>query len=168
MIKSQTMNKALLKYVFYVLLSINFGFAQLIVDNQSASPLDLVVNELVGNGVSVSNVTFNGSPAYANAPLDQIAFFDQGSTTNLGLNKGLIVATGDATVAVGPNNESGASDYPSVHIEGDPDLAQLTSFDVRRVSLLEFDFVPMGQEVSFNFIFASEEYPEFETFYILL
>ncbi len=45
--------------------------------------------------------------------------------------------------------------------QGDPDLALLCGQTVRNVSIVEFDFVATGNELNFDYVFASEEYPEF-------
>ena len=52
-----------------LLLSISLLFvtlvnAQLIVDNTTQTPAQLVQNVLLGSGISVSNVTFNGCLLY--------------------------------------------------------------------------------------------------------
>lgn len=42
----------------------------------------------------------------------------------------------------------------------DPDLAFIES-QQRCVAVLEFDFIPTGDSISFRFVFGSEEYPEY-------
>ena len=45
----------------------------------------------------------------------------------------------------------------------DPDLLAITSpgNDIQDISILEFDFVPTGDSLKFNYVFGSEEYPSF-------
>jgi len=136
--------------------------AQLIVDNTTLTPLQLAQNVLLGQGVNISNVKFNGSTVNSNSISDQIAKFDNGATTNIGINKGIILSTGNAIIAKGPNDQNQATLPTLVPFEGDVDLLILTNNQsIRNVALLEFDFIPMGNKLSFNFIFASDEYPEF-------
>ncbi len=130
--------------------------AQLVIDN-SASPDALVQNVLLGGGVTVSNITFNG--VAGNSPHAQIAAFNS-ANANVGIASGLILATGDASVAMGPNN-SGSTSLELADNASDADLAQITGTLINDAAVLEFDFVPTGGQVSFNFVFASEEYPEF-------
>ncbi|MEK8178706.1 choice-of-anchor L domain-containing protein, partial [Flavobacterium buctense] len=148
------------KILFIVFLVIGFSsYSQLIVNN-TQSPAQLVQNVLLGQGVAATNITFNGSAANATLIRDQVGHFLNGSTTNIGLDQGIILSTGKGVVAIGPNNTGGttnATDNPS---EGDADLDQLTTNTVRNRAILEFDFVPNGQTLSFDFVFASEEYPE--------
>jgi len=132
--------------------------AQLTV-NTSQSPADLVQNVLLGGGVSVSNITFNGMPA--NTPNFQAASFN-GAGSNVGLSAGVLLATGDCGVAIGPNNNSGATAPDGgVGGGGDNDLAALAGGTVFDAAVLEFDFVPSGGQIAFDFVFASEEYLEY-------
>ena len=74
---------------------------------------------------------------------------------------GVLLTTGSAPAALGPNNASGTStvwDAP-----GDPDLDVLTerlTSDANTLTLT-FTAAPGTQSVMFDFIFGSEEYPEF-------
>lgn len=134
-------------------------FGQLTVDN-TTTPTELVEQILVGQGVAVSNVTFNGVPA--GGIHDQIGSFN-GSASALDLNAGVVLATGRIPVVTGPNNDMSASLTPAVSNNvADPDLLQISSTMILRdQAILEFDFVPLGDSISFRFIFGSEEYPEF-------
>ncbi len=120
----------------------------------------LVNNVLIGGGVAASNVTYTGS---ANA----IGYFD-GSNCNVGLNSGIILTTGTIHNTNGfgipegphgPNNESGAG---VDNMEpGEPLLAAAAGNPSFNAARLEFDFVPQSDSISFNFVFASEEYLEY-------
>ena len=131
--------------------------AQLTVDN-TATVESLVQNVLLGGGVNVSNITFNGLPA--NFVTEQAASFD-GSATTLGINSGMMLATGSVMNAIGPNN-IGSSSLGGGNANSDPDLAILSDPQiVNDAAVLEFDFVPAGDSLSFKFVFASDEYLEF-------
>ncbi|MBK8340458.1 MAG: choice-of-anchor L domain-containing protein [Flavobacteriales bacterium] len=119
---------------------------------------------LLGAGVTVSNITFNGAPG--NAVSSQAGEFNS-ANANVGLPAGLILATGGISNALGPNN-SGSSSVPITGISvQDPDLlllaqqSQPTIQDVNDCAVLEFDFVPTGDSLKFNFVFGSEEFLEF-------
>ncbi|MCB0757951.1 MAG: choice-of-anchor L domain-containing protein [Flavobacteriales bacterium] len=154
------MNRSLLKATLpiaaFVYLS-NTVHAQLTVQN-NLTPNDLVNNILVGQGVTVSNVMFNGQPA--NTVNDQAGSFN-GTNSNIGLASGLVLATGKVILVEGPNN------YPSLTVPPanpwntpDPDLGYFVSSQ-HSVAVLEFDFIPTGDSLSFRFVFGSEEYPEY-------
>ncbi len=131
--------------------------AQLAVAN-NLNPTDLVNNVLVGQGVTVSNVTFNGQPA--NTINDQIGSFI-GTSSNLGLSNGIVLATGQVPLVVGPNMNPSLTVPPVSPVNiADPDLAYINPMQ-RCVAVLEFDFIPTGDSVSFRFVFGSEEYPEY-------
>lgn len=138
------------------------GNAQLIVSN-TQTPAQLLQNSFLGATVTASNIRFNGSTANANAIRDQAAAFSTNfNPTDLGLTSGMILCTGKATVALGPNNNDDATVSTSVPVQGDPDLALVSgSNTIRNIAVLEFDFVANGNTVAFQYIFASEEYPEF-------
>lgn len=139
-----------------LLLSSMLAFGQITID-PTPSPTQLVQNNLIGNGVSVTNITFSGQTA-------QIGSFD-GSNSIIGLPFGLVMSTGNAVDCQMGSQPSG----PGFNGPGDPDLLAVaqsvttnpnsggitTSHDA---AILEFDFVPIGDSVRFNFVFASEEY----------
>ena len=111
---------------------------------------------LLGGGVVVSNITFNGDPT-------QIGTFD-GSLSNIGLADGVIISSGDINVAVGPDNDDGATlPMGGFNNPGDADLTAIFggTFETADAAILEFDFVPTGDTIQFNYVFASEEYNEY-------
>ncbi|WP_051929417.1 choice-of-anchor L domain-containing protein [Flavobacterium sp. 83] len=136
--------------------------AQLVIDNTTQTPLQLVQNVVVGQGINASNIKFNGSAVSANSLSDQVGLFTNGTTTNIGIDKGIILSTGNSAIAVGPNDRDLATLPTSNPFVGDNDLKILSNNQlIKNVAILEFDFVPVGNKLSFNFVFASEEYPEF-------
>ncbi len=132
-------------------------YGQLQVDN-SQTPTDLVQNLLAGPGVQISNVTFNG--ASGNTSNAQIGSFN-GTNSNIGLNSGLILCTGDIAVAVGPNNTDNATLGGGFLGASDPDLDILANNNTNDKAVLEFDFVPAGNTITFRYVFGSEEYNEY-------
>src|SRR6478735_11547378 len=83
------------------------SFAQLTINNTTITPEELVTNVLVGTGVSVSNVKFNGSTAAATTPNVQAGEFT--GVTSIGIDHGVILASGNAQLADSDNNNSGAT-----------------------------------------------------------
>ena len=106
---------------------------------------------LVGSGVTISNVSVTcPTPAYGE--------FD-GTNSNIGLPKGVILTTGDIDLAVGPNNLTDAQlDNFAPSTAYLTSLAGNTTFDA---CIFEFDVLPKGDTLRFPYVFASEEYPEF-------
>lgn len=156
-----------MKKITYCLLLLA-GFttrAQLMVSNTVQTPAQLVSDVLVDASVVPDNITFNGSALSANQVRSQAAFFNTNfNGTNLGIQSGVLLATGNAQVAIGPNNSGNASQPPAPGhaIVGDPDLQLLAPGNsIDNTTILEFDFVASGTELNFDYVFASEEYPEF-------
>lgn len=138
--------------------------AQLVVD-QSMTPEQLVQNVLLGGGVSISNITFNGG--VATDLEEQAGSFQAPAISNLGLVSGVILSTGSVATTDPANFEFGADgaaeDFASSQMMGssDADLEQLSGQEIHDVSILEFDFVPTGDSLKFRYVFGSEEYPSF-------
>jgi len=86
--------------------------------------------------------------------------FTNGNTTNIGMNDGILLSTGNVHDAVGPNNTG--SKGTSLNLLGDADLDLLIpSYQTNDASILEFDLIPTGNFLQFNYVFSSEKYPEF-------
>jgi gliding motility-associated-like protein len=111
---------------------------------------ELVSDVLLGSGVQVSNITFNGNAA-------AIGFFD-GTNSNLGLDSGLVLTSGDIKDIPGPNNSG--STTTGWYSAGDTVLDKLTTSATEDAAVLEFDFVPASSIVKFKYVFGSEEYME--------
>jgi gliding motility-associated-like protein len=140
-----------------------FSQAQLVVD--TAMDPNQMVQNLVGNGVTITNVQVTAAP-------NSYGYYTS-TATSLGTNQGLLLTTGRAVNAIGPNNSSGLpqlSGPPSfsclncaLYENGTPgdsllNLAQnRITYDACRV---EFDIIPQGDSLSFSYTFASEEYLE--------
>ena len=126
-------------------------FAQLTVSQQNA--VNLVQNVLVGSGVTVSSISFQGAAS-------MIGSFD-GSSSNIGLSSGIIMSTGRIQDAPGPNQapNSGAE----MGVGGNALLNSILppTKQTLDAAVLRFNFVCEGNKVQFRYVFASEEYPEY-------
>jgi uncharacterized protein (TIGR02145 family) len=123
------------------------------------TPQQLVQNWLVGQGVVVSNCTFNGSPGVITS--DQVGTFlaTGGAITQLGLESGVLMTSGAAQIAVGPNNSPGAG--ASTFFNNDPDLDIIAGVNTNDKAVIEFDFIPMADTLKFQYVFGSEEFFEY-------
>jgi gliding motility-associated-like protein len=97
---------------------------------------------------------------------DGVAYgtFIAGDNTDLGLDRGLILTSGRATDAIGPNNQAGIS--TSLFTDGDDDLDVLSNLsgsgeESLDACVIELDVFVNTNELSFEYVFGSEEYPEF-------
>jgi len=126
-----------------------------LVTNTAMTPTALVQNVLNGTGVTISNVTYSGSA-------QAIGSFTANGT-NLGINSGIIMTTGTVqNTAAGPH---GPNNVPGAGIDngfgGDGQLGALVGGQTFNAAILEFDFETCSDTVQFNYVFASEEYPEY-------
>ena len=147
--------------LFAVILFVAGSFsanAQLAVNN-TMTPEQLVQNVLLGQGVTAFNVTYNGS--IGNVITEQAQQFDATGAPLIGINGGVILATGDAALAIGPNNQSGAGLGGGNFGQSDPDLVAIAGVNINDAAVLEFDFIPVGDTLRFRYVFSSEEYLEF-------
>lgn len=135
--------------------------AQITVTN-TLTPEQLVQNVLLGFGVTASNITVNGSPIDAQNIQGNATFFDAAGTT-FPINTGVLLSTGNGVGAVGPNTIGSFTNNtpPTPNVSTDPHLNAIASAAPTNGIVLEFDFVPAGDTISFNYMFGSDEYPEF-------
>lgn len=131
--------------------------AQLTVD-KTFTVESLVEDVLLGSGVSSENIIYNQGPA--GVIRNQVGYFS-GAGPYIGIEAGIILASGGVEVAVGPN------DIPTAHVtvpaseqlNSDADLSHLVGGSVLRdVATIEFDFQAQGDTLRFRYVFASEEY----------
>jgi gliding motility-associated-like protein len=126
--------------------------------SQSMTPTQYVNNVLLGEGVTATNVQFSGS-------LEQIGYLTQG--VGFAIENGIIMSTDLATnpatcdmgAGCGTCGGAGDADLLTVANSVPPLIGQTFSVSsVNDVCILEFDFQPSGDFVSFNYVFGSDEY----------
>ncbi|HRW22021.1 MAG TPA: choice-of-anchor L domain-containing protein, partial [Bacteroidales bacterium] len=116
------------------------------------TPQQLVEDTLVTGCLEAYNVTYNGSN-------QSIGYFNQG-LPGLDFATGIVLSTGDVADAPGPNTSGSTSTGTSSG--SDPHLQALVpGYTVNDATVLEFDFVPASDVLQFEYVFGSEEYPEF-------
>jgi gliding motility-associated-like protein len=120
-----------------------------ITPNQTAAAL---AQSLVGAGVTISNPTIN-----CGANGNGLFVVTPPNTTNLGLGAGIILTSGNSALAAGPSGTTSVSTGNGA----DPDLTILAGQTTFDKCILEFDFVPLGDSIKFDYVFASSEYQSF-------
>ena len=158
------------KYLLYILLFYGVNsFSQITIDLSPPydSPVHLIDNVLLGGGVTASNHNYQGDSI-------QIGFFDA-TNTSLGINSGIVMATGEVS-ALDPTFTSAFPFLPNTVTDPDllnvansvppllpsPHTNSFTVSSINDVAILEFDFIPTSDSLSFNYVFGSEEYFAFE------
>ena len=152
--------------LFIIIFSLCFSsYAQITVDKSSPfdNPVYLIDNVLLGGGIVASNHSYEGDTM-------QIGFFNA-SNTSLGIDSGIVMATGDITNLV-PGGLGSFLNPPN--IVSDPDLLNVansvpgligqsfTVSSINDVAKLEFDFIPTSDTITFRYVFGSQEYFAFE------
>jgi outer membrane protein OmpA-like peptidoglycan-associated protein len=79
--------------------------------------------------------------------------------TPIPIEEGILLSTGQAISAQGPNKGSGYS--TSNRMAGDKDLHFLAQFKTYDATYISFEFKASHDLIRFNYVFASEEYPEY-------
>lgn len=135
-----------------------FGICQsLSVSNTgpNGDPLNLTQFILPGGGVNVSNISTSGNNA------QQIGYFSNGASA-CGAASGVVLSTGRVLDAMGANDSTASGTSLSSGAGSDADLLMLSGGqNVYDWYILEFDLIPSGNELSLQYLFASEEYGEF-------
>lgn len=147
--------KALFTFLLAVVSS-TVLYAQNIIIDPNPTPTQLVQNTLIGPGLVTSNITFSGD-------LQQIGYFEENGS-GLGLDSGVVMSSGYVANIAPPNNPSTTVGGPgdadllatAQSVTSNPSSGSITS--TNDAAVLEFDFVPTGDVVIFNFVFGSEEY----------
>ncbi len=87
----------------------------------------------------------------------QIGYFDA-SNANFPIAEGIVMSSGDVNDIPAPGGTFAST---VVGVAGDADLDVVSNAGTNDAVVLEFDFVPTGDSIKFDYIFGSEEYPEF-------
>lgn len=136
----------------------------LVPNNTLYNAEELVTNVLINNPcIEISNVTSSTGTNFGS--VNGIGFFTN-TNPSFPLNSGLILSTGNAMNSPGPNT-SNLSDGNSSWT-GDTELENIITTATgnvmysRNATKLEFDFTSLNEFMSFNFLFASDEYGTFQ------
>lgn len=151
MVKGISLHNKTFPTLLLLLIAATSSYAQLtVVDN--VGPVALVQSTLVGNeGIVTRNISYTGNPK-------SLAYFENGESTGLGIDKGIILSTGDAIGAKGPNNDGGYTSGTGG--EGSALLEQFIPYKTMDAATLQFDFKPQTDHIVFNYVFSSDEYIE--------
>lgn len=122
------------------------------------SPATFLNTYLMGGGVYIFNAKYNNSQSPITK--ENVGTFNANGFGGLYMANGVIMTTGNIDVAPGPNTQYGA-DNPIDGFYSDPEMAPIATGSINSCATFDFDFVTLSSNVSFNYTFASEEYPEY-------
>ncbi|WP_158837418.1 T9SS type B sorting domain-containing protein [Polaribacter sp. L3A8] len=145
-------------FVFIITLIISSSlFSQTVSVDDTSYTEEQLVNQLVESTcISKSNFNISSNQSVA-------SFNNNGGS--FPISKGIIIRTGTAKNSEGSFTNTNLSTENSTN--GDTDLQQINEQEgdisnITDVGFLEFNFTPIGKKISFNYIFASNEYGEFQ------
>ena len=144
-------NRFLFLFLFLLMLFAvsNTAMAIIVTPTDNAS---LLVNTILGSGITVSDVTYSGHELASGT-------FTGGLSSGIGIEDGIVLTSGNATLIGNSNNsDSATGDYS---LPGDADLNALVPQSTFDATVLEFNFVSAGGDLFFNYVFGSEEYNEY-------
>ncbi|MDC1505586.1 T9SS type B sorting domain-containing protein [Winogradskyella sp.] len=141
-----------------LLVTLSITSQNIVVDSQTYTPQQLIENILIDSDC-ITNVTVTNVVGGNFNNADQsYGFFDATGTT-FPFQSGVVLSTGRLANVEGPNNT--LSDDNATDWVGDLDLEDaLNETGTINATILEFDFTSVATQVSFRYIFASEEYQE--------
>lgn len=147
-----------MKWIQYVLLLVcATGYSQTVRITETGNDPSVLVKSLLDNAcVQVYNQSLS-SP-------ESVAFFNN-SGGKFPISEGVVIRSGKAKFSEG--RYTGENISSQVNSNGDADLERLNSKSgqsplITDVAFLEFDFVPLSSNFNFNFLFASNEYGEWQ------
>jgi gliding motility-associated-like protein len=140
------------------------SYSQAITVSTTAYSVPDLVNNILINSPCITATNINWSTGTNFGSTNGIGYFSS-TNANFPIQSGVILSTGNAAQAVGPNNMeqgSGSDAWP-----GDADLEVAMSsagipLNSKNATWLQFDFTPLSTYFDFNFLFASEEYGNFQ------
>jgi hypothetical protein len=108
---------------------------------------------LAGPGIEVSNVSYSGAPAAA-------GMFSGGGDI-VGFEGGIVLGTGRIASVEGPNQVVDATTDDGTPGDTLLDVLSGSGNPTMDAAVLSFDFVPRGSTITFEYVFASEEYNDY-------
>ncbi|MEP2532333.1 choice-of-anchor L domain-containing protein [Shimia sp.] len=125
----------------------------------NASAEDMA-NEIFGDGVQVESATYTGSNSSS-------GIYTNGDSVSPGVtpgDSGVILSTGrarDFSNRNGGNNQESGQSTDTNGADNNSELNALAGTNTYDASFLTVDFIPTGDTMTMQFVFASDEYPEY-------
>ena len=106
---------------------------------------------LAGPNITVTNAILTGGGVASGS--------FAGTNSDIGFDSGVLLSTGNITEAPGPNNAGNVG--ANLNNPGTAEMTALAGVNTFDAITLEFDFEVQSSTIQFNYVFASEEYPEY-------
>ncbi|GGI57112.1 T9SS C-terminal target domain-containing protein [Winogradskyella haliclonae] len=136
-----------------------FHAQNITVDSQSLTPQQLIEDILIDNSDCIENVTVTNAQS-GNFGGTEFSYgsFDATGTT-FPFQSGIVLSTGRLSNVPGPNDSLSDDDAPDWNGDFDLEFA-LQETGTENATIVEFNFTSITNQISFRYLFASEEYRE--------
>ncbi|WP_235008590.1 Hint domain-containing protein [Candidatus Halocynthiibacter alkanivorans] len=127
--------------------------------DSKASAMEMA-DAVFGDGVTVLDASYSGDSAAS-------GIYSGGESTSPGVtpgDSGVILSTGkvsDFTNSKGAANSSGSTSNNTSGVNNDAGFNALAGTSTYDASILDVDFIPEGDTLTMQFVFSSDEYPEY-------
>ncbi len=143
-----------MKQFLSILLFLTTGISQAQITVDTSLNAQALVERFMGEGVNVFNVRVRGNNLCLGA-------FEM-KNTYFPMESGIVLSTGQVSaITSGKNNYPNHSTAMRENAGSDNDLMRMVSTRIYNITVIEFDFIPLHDSVYFDYVFASEEYPEY-------
>lgn len=151
--------------LFICLLGIECFSQSITVNTNTHTIPELVTDVLVNKAcVPVSNITWRTGNTNGYGSSNGIGYFEN-TNPSFPLKSGVILSTGNVLNSPGPNTSTLNDGNTTWTGDSDLEVTLLSSgitMKSANASVLEFDFIPFSSNFDFKFLFASEEYGNFQ------
>ncbi|MDG1309716.1 MAG: choice-of-anchor L domain-containing protein, partial [Flavobacteriaceae bacterium] len=142
----------------FLLVSVTALSQNVEVSSSAYTPQELIENVLINSSCVENLVVTNVVGGDFNATDKSYGYFNANGSS-FPLDSGVVLSTGKLSNVGGPNDS--LSDDDASNWGGDPDLEMiLNESNTLNATIIEFNFSASASQISFNYVFASEEYQE--------
>ncbi|GHV47430.1 hypothetical protein FACS1894181_00860 [Bacteroidia bacterium] len=131
-------------------------------DGGTPCEIDGLISDVSFTGTGWDGIAWGAARGLSYFDNGLIEFQDVVDGEEVEMADGILLATGNGLNMEGANTSPAAMSDGTASLTGDPDLTPLiTPYPVQTGAILEFNFIPQQDHISFEYSFASEEYPEY-------
>ncbi len=148
------------KYILHILLfiSISITSQNVLVDSSTYTAQELIEDVLINSSCIENLVVTNVVGGDFGSAEKSFGYFDANGSS-FPLQKGIVLSTGKLSNVGGPNTT--LSDDDATNWGGDSDLENiLNEINTLNATIIEFEFSAAANQISFKYLFASEEYQQ--------
>ncbi len=117
------------------------------------TPEAIIRNYFIGEGVDILDVSYEG--------INDATGIFSGGIQELGIDQGIVLATGKVDRFIRPHTNESSTLTSDEDIENQELLDIIGAELLKDIASYEITFIPSADTIQFNYVFASEEYPEY-------